>query len=78
METEQPHIILESVIDTTIEKDYLKQLQKLQIQVDDNVKHHKSLLHYCNLETLNYILNNRTLKCSSLDNVNLNDKFEAK
>ncbi|WP_313128479.1 hypothetical protein [Anaerocolumna sp.] len=78
MDTNQPHIVLERVINTSIEKDYLKKLQKLQISVEETSKEHEYLLHYCNLDTLGYIINDRTLKCSSLNNVNLNDRLEAK
>ena len=46
------------------------------LQIDENSKAHKKLLHYCNMSSLKDMLNDKTLKCNNLSNVN--DVFEHK
>jgi len=43
---------------------------KVNFTASEESKTHKQLLHYTSVDVLNIILNNRTLKCNSLDNVN--------
>ena len=49
---------------------------KLYVKVLPETKSHESLRHTTSLETLGYILNNLTLRCSNLTAANLNDQRE--
>ena len=39
---------------------------------------HSALTHYCAVDSFEKIIQNRTLKCTNLSSMQLNDKFEAK
>ena len=51
-------------------------MDKLIIRTQENSNKHEKLLHYCSIKTLERILHDRTLRCSSLGYLQLNDKFE--
>lgn len=48
----------------------------LKIKTEENSKKYEKLLHYCSIQTLERILHDKTLRCSSLGYIQLNDKFE--
>ena len=70
----QPYMIIGSKVENQDEQN----LSGLKIRVDDESRKHDYLLHYCSADTLMKIFSNKTFKCSRLNNVELNDQFEAK
>ncbi|SHI24559.1 hypothetical protein SAMN02745823_03844 [Sporobacter termitidis DSM 10068] len=57
---------------------FVKIFNKYRIYASNSVYNYDRLLHYCSMNILGCILNNGTFRCTSLNNVELNDQFEAK
>ena len=69
MQNDDPYLIIDKVSDR-VNSDF-------SIYTQDACKGYKQLLHYSNVDTLNYILcDKKTLKLSSLTNILLNDQEE--
>lgn len=67
---EKPYVIIGAPIDS---KD---QMLELQPKISDDVKSHERMCYTTNLDTMQLIFKNMTLRSSSLTNAKLNDKME--
>ncbi len=66
------------VFNTQTKNSKYDELCKLNVSYSNGVLNYSYLFHYCSLETLGYIINKNTFRCTSLNSASLNDQFEAR